>query len=183
MGMLKWRDAFSALGSFGVLFSLVSGYGCGTDAKAVDECRDIEQARCDAAHSCGVVDDVDACKRFYRDHCLHGMVVESPGQSRVDQCVSTIKAAGVCAQSSADIALADCPNSVSAAATGVTTACDVVLYPERTAECAFLAPDEPVPMPDADSGTNYADAGDPYAAIDSGSDAAAGAAGTAGAGG
>ncbi len=53
---------------------------------------------------------------FYRDHCLHGMVVESPGQSQVDACVNTIKEAVEAME------------------------CDTVLYPERTDECSFLSP-------------------------------------------
>ncbi len=178
--MLRFRDALSALASFGVLFTLLSGYGCGTDAKAVDECRDIEQARCEAGSACGVVDDVDACKRFYRDHCLHGMVVESPGQASVDRCVATIEAAGTCAQGDGAIELAACPNAVTTASSGVISACDVVLYPERTAECGFLAPDQPAPTPTTDP-----DAGNSYAATDSGADSGAdgGASGTAGASG
>ncbi len=174
--MLRLRDALSALASFGVLFTLLSGYGCGTDAKAVDECRDIEQARCEAGHSCGIVDDVDACKRFYRDHCLHGMVVESPGQATVDRCVSTIQAAGTCAQADPTIALGACPSPVTTAASGVMSACDVVLFPERTAECGFLAPGEPEPSPITDP-----DAGNSYAAVDSGTAGATGAAGAGGA--
>jgi hypothetical protein len=167
--MLRLRDAFSALASFAVFFGLLSGYGCGTDAKAVDECRDIEQARCEAGKACGVVEDVDACKRFYRDHCLHGMVVDSPGQSSIDRCVATIEAAGVCAKSAPDIALADCANAVTTASSGVMTACDVVLFPERTVECAFLAPDEPAPTPNTDP-----DAGNSYAAVDGGSGGSSG---------
>ena len=39
-------------------FTLVSATGCGTDAQGVDDCREIEQARCEAAKSCGLISDV-----------------------------------------------------------------------------------------------------------------------------
>jgi len=169
--MVRWRDSLSGIASFALLFALVSGAGCGTDAKAVDECRDIEQARCEAGAACGLVDDVDECKRFYRDHCLHGMVVESPGQSQVDACVATIKKAGACvAATSADATLAECPDVSSGAASML--ACDVVLYPENTVECDFLTP-EPAPT-GGTGGTNASnpDAGDSFVGS-GGSDAAA----------
>lgn len=123
--MLRFHVVAPALASFLLTFALVSGTGCGTDAKSVDECRDIEQARCEAARPCGLVDDVDECKRFFRDHCLHGMPVKSPGQSQVDECVAAIKEAGE------------------------KNECSVVLHPERTAACAFL---NRTPEPDSGKG-------------------------------
>jgi hypothetical protein len=137
----RFGDTLSGLASFALLFTVVSGAACGTEAQAVDECRNIEQARCEAGAQCGLVDDVEECKRFYRDHCLHGMVVDSPGQSQVDRCVSTIQAAGNCAAGDPDAPLSDC--SAVTTGTSATLACDVVLYPERTTECDFLA-SEPV---------------------------------------
>ncbi len=179
--MIRWRDTLSGVASFVVVFALVPGAGCGTDAKAVDECRDIEQARCEAGEACGLVDDVEECKRFYRDHCLHGMVVESPGQAQVDRCVGTIKRAGVCAQGNVEATLAECPDVTEG--TSVMLACDVVLYPENTVECDFLSP---APATGGTGGTNATDpdAGDSFAARDGGSDAGAGgASGSAGSGG
>lgn len=171
--MFRWRDALSGLASFAVLFGLVSGAGCGTDAKAVDECRDIEQARCEAGKACGLVEDVEACKRFYRDHCLHGMIVESPGQSQVDRCVETIEKAGTCAQSlGADATLEQCPEVTTGAS--ATLACDVVLYPENTLECDFLTPDPVATGSGGTGGGANPDGGDSYAALDGGSDAGAG---------
>jgi hypothetical protein len=114
--MVRFEVVAPAVASYLVAFAVVSGTGCGTDAKDVDECRDIEQARCEAAKPCGLVDDVDACKRFYRDHCLHGMVVESPGRAQVNACVDAIREAGDAKE------------------------CNTVLYPERTAACSFLSP-------------------------------------------
>lgn len=123
-------------------FTLVSAAGCGTDAKGVDDCRDIEQARCDAAQHCGIVSDVAECQRFYRDQCLHGLQVASPGSVKVKACVATIRAAGVCAATDEgnDVALASCDPAVTSDAPGATTACDVVKEPEKAAECSFLAP-------------------------------------------
>src|SRR3954469_404725 len=78
-------------------FAIVTAAGCGTDAKGVDDCRDIEQARCAAAKSCGIVDDVAECQNFYRDQCLHGLAVAPPGAAAIKNCVGTIRAAGDCA--------------------------------------------------------------------------------------
>ena len=126
--MLRFNVVAPAVASYLLAFAVVSGTGCGTDAKDVDECRDIEQARCEAAKPCGLVDDVDACKRFYRDHCLHGMVVESPGRAQIDACVATIREAGEAME------------------------CDTVLYPERTNACSFLSPSTPPPDDDDNKG-------------------------------
>jgi hypothetical protein len=171
MKILGLREAFSGLMSFVLVFSVFSGTGCGTDAQAVDECRDIEEARCEASKPCGLVDDVDECKRFFRDHCLHGMVVKSPGQAAVDQCVNMIQNAGTCAAGDPDTALSDCTD-VTVASAGATTACDLVLYPERASECSFLAPDQTIPTGSGAGGTggseDDADAGEDYAKKDSG---------------
>jgi len=121
---------------------MVSAAGCGTSAQGVDDCRDIETARCAAAKNCGMlVSDVASCQRFYRDQCLHGLAVASPGAVKVKACVTTIRAAGECAALSSDgeTPLSECA-SVSADAPGVKTACDLVKEPERAAECQFLLP-------------------------------------------
>src|ERR1700709_2144757 len=89
-------------------FTLVNAAGCGTDAKGVDDCREIEEARCAAAKNCGIVDDVDECQRFYRDQCLHGLTVASPGPVLVKACVTVINEAGTCSVSDAGTALRDC---------------------------------------------------------------------------
>jgi hypothetical protein len=149
-------------------FTLVTSAGCGTDAKGVDDCRDIEQARCTAAKSCGIVSDVDKCERFYRDQCLHGLPVSEPGSAKVKACVATIRAAGVCATSGVETTLADCPD-VTLDAPGVQTACELVTSPEKATECAFLAPD-------ADAGT--AGGGGASSSGGSSGDAGAGAGGT-----
>lgn len=121
-------------------FVLVSAGGCGTDAKGVDDCRDIEEARCVAAKSCAVLSDVEGCKRFYRDQCLHGLAVTSPGSNQVKLCVAAIQSAGNCASlaegSDPALELCDPPISTSSA----TTACEIVKEPELATECAFLLP-------------------------------------------
>jgi hypothetical protein len=145
-------------------FTLVSAAGCGTDAQGVDDCRDIEQTRCAAAKNCGLVSDVAECQRYYRDQCLHGLAVKSPGSSQIKACVTTIRAAGVCAASGMDTALSDC-DGVTGDAPGVVAACEIVNNPEKASECAFLAPD-------ADAGT--AGSGSGGARASGGSSGAAG---------
>jgi hypothetical protein len=124
-------------------FTLVSAAGCGTDAQGIDECRDIEQARCTAAKQCGLVSDVPGCQRFYRDQCLHGLPVASPGSVKVQLCVATIRAAGQCVEQSGDVntLLRDCDPSVTEGARGVLTVCALVKEPEKATECSFLTPD------------------------------------------
>lgn len=141
------RFLFSALG-----VALASTQSCGTDAVGVDDCRAIEYARCEAGVSCGLVEDVDTCKRFFRDHCLHGLSIkEAPDDPVVDGCVAAIHRAAECSQSAP--ALADCPGGGPALAPGVavTLACDVVRQPESVEACAFLkpvvAPEPPDAMP------------------------------------
>src|SRR6188768_427056 len=121
-------------------FTLVSATGCGTDAQGINECREIERARCTAAKECGIVSDVDDCQRFYRDHCLHGLPVSPPGSVKVQECVSTIRAAGQCVQQSGsvDTLLRDCDPPVTQGARGVFTACNLIKQPEKAVECSFL---------------------------------------------
>jgi hypothetical protein len=83
--------------------------GCGTDAQGVQTCKDIEEARCNAAASCPSVQitppyyttgsSVDACLRYYDIACLHGLAVSDPGPSTalVTGCIKAISAKGACA--------------------------------------------------------------------------------------
>jgi hypothetical protein len=128
-----------------ISFSIVTASGCGTSAVGVDECRDIENARCEASEPCGLVDDVQACKRYYRDHCLHGLATAPPAGASVDSCVQAIKAAGACAEADPEALLEDCEPGVPEAQSGLASACDVVLHPERAAECSFLTDTPPEP--------------------------------------
>ena len=144
MGVSRPLAALAA--SFVYSFLVFHAAGCGTDAVGVDECRDIEEARCEAAQFCGIVDDVDQCKRFYRDQCLHGLAKgEQPGAPQVKSCVSSIQAAGSCAKNGVT-ELSSCDPKPSDK-TALTKVCDVVLNPEKIAECEFLA--VPVELPDA----------------------------------
>jgi hypothetical protein len=123
-------------------FTLVNAAGCGTDAKGVDDCRDIEEARCAAAKNCGIVTDVDACQRFYRDQCLHGLAVSPPSSTDLKACLATIKSAGACAMNDAGSVteLNACEPAPSVSAPRAKTACDLVTNPEWAEECSFLAP-------------------------------------------
>jgi len=146
--MIPLRASTAGVASALAVFLVVHASGCGTDAVGVEECRDIENARCEAAQYCGLVEsgDVEACKRFYRDQCLHGMAAgERPGAPRVKECVNTIRLAGECAKAGAKT-LAECKVTPSAG-TVHTEVCKIVEEPEGTKECEFLY--KPVEIPDA----------------------------------
>lgn len=118
---------------------LATAVACGTDPVGVDSCRAIESARCENANSCGIdlskpvhrgdspSLDVGACKRYYEDACLHGLVAtEDPGSVKVQDCVNVIN--------------------------DPATSCDIVRNPEKHPACAFLIP--PAPPPAADAATD-----------------------------
>ena len=120
--------------------------GCGADAVGVDDCRKIENARCEAASHCGdrfSITDVDECQRFYRNHCLHGLATgKSPGAGQVSACVRIIQAASSCAaQNSPTTPLGACADPTLASETNpaLVDVCKVVESPELAAECAFLS--------------------------------------------
>lgn len=128
--------------------------GCGTDAKGTDACREIEEERCRQALACPShfrvksEDDVQACVRFYRDQCLHGLAGPEPGKPALDACLQTIKRAGNCARQGAST-LEGCSVPVSTQ-TSLSTACEVLVHPEQAAECSFLIPpvtEAPPPPP------------------------------------
>ena len=111
---------------------------CGTDAVGISECREVERARCAAAVSCGYP-DVEECQRFYRDHCLHGVALDSVDTVDVENCVTQIESAGTCAAAQPGSSPAAC--EVPIATQGeVANVCDVVLQPELATACAFLSP-------------------------------------------
>jgi hypothetical protein len=166
--MSYFRSLSATLLSAAISFSLVSASGCGTSAIGVDDCRDIEQARCRAGKSCGIVDDVEACERYYRDHCLHGLPAKLQAGASAAACVEVIEAAGRCAAADPTIALSDCSEPVPSSKRGLTKACDVVLHPERAADCDFLSD-----LPDEGSAGQSA-GGQSGADPDEGSDASAG---------
>jgi len=149
-------------------FTLVTAAGCGTDAKGVDDCRDIEEARCTAAKNCGIVSDVTSCQNFYRDQCLHGLPVTPPGSSAIRACVATIRAAGVCALQGTDTALADCDNQPISLETTASTTCQIVTNPEKTSECSFLMPSDAGAGGSGGSGGTAGSGGESGAAGESG---------------
>lgn len=121
---------------------IAGAMACGSEAVGVDACRKIEGARCENARSCGIdltnpvhrgtspSDDVGACKRFYDDACLHGLVAPTdPGTVAVQACVDAINNA---------------------------TDCSIVKNPEKSQACAFLVP--PAPAPGDAATSNAADA-------------------------
>jgi hypothetical protein len=143
------RNATLFVVSAAATFALFSAQGCGTSAQGIDDCRDIEQARCEAAAACGIVADAAGCKRFYRDHCLHGLATPPPQRADVEACVATIRAAGECAKTDGrTVELEACPD---VDAQDATLVCQVVQYPERAYSCSFLT-GKPVPAPPPSTG-------------------------------
>jgi hypothetical protein len=119
-----------------VAFAFVSSPGCGTSAMGVEDCRDIEQARCDGALACGTITDAAECKRFYRDHCLHGLPMTPPPREDIDNCIAAIKNLTLCANAYGPSAsLAECP---AVPAQNATRVCEVMAAPERAYACSFL---------------------------------------------
>lgn len=129
---------------------------CDTDAVGVEDCRDIERARCEAALHCDLgidtAKDVEACKRFVRDNCLHGFAVdESASSTDLRGCVETIQAAGACAEQNApDVPVRQCEGLDTVGSRH--TACAVVETPEISRACEFLVP-EPIEEPEEDAGS------------------------------
>jgi hypothetical protein len=119
---------------------------CGTSAVDVDGCRQIEEARCRQAPSCGIKltipnftsgSDVDACIRYYDDACLHGLVAGDPGPTAVSACVAAIQADTLDKDD-----------------------CGVVTAPQSdTAACGWLLPTGTAPA-DASADVSVVDAGD-----------------------
>lgn len=121
--------------------AIAAAMACGTDPVGVESCRKIEIARCENANACGIdlskpvhrgdtpSLDVGACKRYYEDACLHGLVIaEDPGAVVVDACVEAIN---------------DPANG-----------CEVVKAPETHPKCSFLLPPAaPPPAPAVDAAT------------------------------
>jgi hypothetical protein len=151
------RSLSASLCSGALSFALVTS-GCSTAAVGIDDCREIEQARCRAGKHCGIITDVEACERYYRDHCLHGVSGADPSGAQVSECVAVIEAAGNCAAAaeSVDVELSACEPAVTEPNADLLLACDVVAYPERATQCAFL-----LDAPPDDSGAGGSGDGEP----------------------
>ena len=122
---------------------LLCGPGCDPEPVGVRACRDIEQARCRAAGQCGTIDDVEACERYYRDQCLHGLPTDEVPEG-VQDCVQAIEAAGDCAaDKGSDAPVSDCGSDHLTRADGrrADEVCDLVEAPERLGACQFLDTD------------------------------------------
>ena len=144
--MLLRRVYVQAVIAAVVTLSLAGAFACGTEPVGVDACRQIEGARCENAKSCGIdlskpvhrqdaptpderdQQDVGACKRFYEDACLHGLVTTvDPGAVQTQACVNAIN---------------------------TTQDCDVVKNPEKSPACAFLLPPAAPAATTADAATD-----------------------------
>jgi uncharacterized membrane protein YgcG len=150
-------------------FALVS---CGTDAQNIQACRDIENARCEAAPACTPGFDPAACKRFYRDACLVGTSdtdADAGTPDAVSACVTAIQACGAAdggttcpGQTLRDGALCQMlnPDQSDAGPRFLTldpTPCNIILHcPEVLSACAWVGSIQP---PVGDGGTDGGDAG------------------------
>lgn len=122
----------------GTFIATAAHPACNTNAIGVEDCRQIEYARCDAALHCSsqfAVDDPAECKRFYRDHCLHGMAAPANAND-VKSCIRTIEQLGACAKDNG-------PKSEAATcganyADTKQTVCALLAAPEVLVACAFL---------------------------------------------
>jgi hypothetical protein len=131
----------AAAGALAVVLSAAGG--CGTDATGVEQCKQIEEARCRRAATITCPDiklmppyftsgsSSDACVRYYDTACLHGLDVGVPASGDVDQCVSAIEHGS----------------------------CAVVQTPESSAACAWLVPSSS-PAADASAETSASEASD-----------------------
>ena len=115
---------------------IVSAPACGTDPIGIDECRQIEKARCESAPACNIslsllkhadstpATDVGTCERYYNDACLHGLALTAdPGAPVVNACVNAI----------------------------ITGDCGIVENPQNYPACAFLVPSTADAAADADA--------------------------------
>jgi len=112
---------------FGELHGLQHG------AIAIQNCREIEEVRCEGSATCGVIDSdtVASCKRFYQDQCLHGIFGDTePTADEEKGCMGVIKDARDLAKSTeGDV------DQVEA----FEGACTVIASPWRQPECRYLA--------------------------------------------
>ncbi len=149
--------------------------GCGVKASGVQECRQIERARCESAAACGIIEDVAACERYVEDQCRHGFPPDlGPSNSSVAACVKAIQDVGVCAERSGKkTAPGDCGRS-SLSGADADRVCELVEHPESIPRCDFLAEaasaDED--SEDAAAEPEKAEEEEAETAVDAGADAA-----------
>ena len=130
------RPGFSALLalSFALAATVLSTsmQGCGSEARGIDTCRTIENARCEqgavgasGAPKCPdllTAGDVDSCKRFYDVQCGRGVPdpVKDPSKTELERCLTAIR-----------------------------SSCDVAREPELSPACYFLLANQPPVASDA----------------------------------
>jgi len=127
--------------------------GCSTDAVAIEACRAIEAARCEAAPNCEDTDSafgistpeqVENCKTFYIDGCLVGVEnpQAAPSAKETDLCVATISALGACKAKGTEIGECRVGDKLvtlfDPEGDAALTACELLQEPERLKACSFI---------------------------------------------
>lgn len=118
---------------------------CGSSATGVEACRTLEARKCELVVGCPgatVADagDVEACKLFYRDQCLHGMADGAdPDDAAVNGCLAALDKAATCRATKLSACTGAPPLAAGADATKLT-GCDALLATESLAACSFLGP-------------------------------------------
>lgn len=118
---------------------------CEDGATGIEACRAIEEKKCTLVAGCpgsAVQTDADiqACKLFYRDQCLHGIADSvEPDDASVAVCLAALDAAGACAEQTLS-SCAGAPELAGGVDGSKTTGCEAVLASELLAGCGFLAP-------------------------------------------
>lgn len=118
------------------LFACTVLSACSTKAVAVQECREIESARCEASVPCGIVeeDGVEECQRFYRDQCLHGIAgPKAPTGDELKVCIELIETAQEAAEASMNLGGQSQEDSHA-------LACEIISRPWDLPQCAFVLP-------------------------------------------
>jgi hypothetical protein len=137
--------------------ALLSAVACDTDAKGINDCREMEYARCTASRSCDFGIDSDEreadCKRFSRDNCLHGLSTGvEPKRGEVEACLNVIQRAGECARDeSGDQPALEC-EGIGLTQREDVSVCEVVEDPTLAFRCAWLLQDPPEPPEPPDGG-------------------------------
>lgn len=110
---------------------LLGPWGCSTGAIAIQQCREIERQRCEGAFACGVIEssEVDSCKRFYNDQCLHGIAGdEEPTADEQTRCLEFLQEL----QADAEAARDDEDEEA------LENACQILAEPWDYDQCAFI---------------------------------------------
>ncbi len=143
------RRRFGAFvtGVFVVPMAVVGAVACGSKGVDQSACRQIEEARCQAAPACAISitppnytsgTDVEACKQYYDVACLAGLTVASPSSAEVTACLDAIQ-----------------------------SSCTYVTTPQDSPGCAWLAPSADAGTVAADASADASDATDGATASDS----------------